>query len=66
MIATTHGLPEGADDELVAWELLDALRSELVEVKESATGAFARAIEAILEEKNPGRLADRIDPSYRK
>ena len=60
LIATTHGLPEGADDELVARELLDALRSELVEVKESATGAFARAIEAILEEKNPGRLADRI------
>ncbi|MDP2339653.1 MAG: endopeptidase La [Deltaproteobacteria bacterium] len=60
LIATTQGLPERADDDLAARELLDALRTELAEVKENASGVFARAIDSILEEKDPGRLADRV------
>ncbi len=60
LVATTQGLLERADDDLAARELLEALRSELAEVKENASGVFARAIDSILEEKDPGRLADRV------
>lgn len=59
LVATTRGYVEGADDELTARELLEALRAELQEVKETAGGAFARALESILDEKDPGRVADR-------
>jgi len=53
------GLPERASDELAARELGAALRAELVEAKEHATGPLARAIDSLLEEPDDGRLADR-------
>jgi ATP-dependent Lon protease len=42
-----------------AIELQGALKAELTEVKTAATGAFARALDGLLEETDPGRLADR-------
>jgi ATP-dependent Lon protease len=42
-----------------ATELQGALKAELTEVKSAATGAFARALDGLLEETDPGRLADR-------
>jgi ATP-dependent Lon protease len=59
LTAGVVGLPERASDELAARELGAALRSELGEVKESANGPLARAIDSLLEEPDDGRLADR-------
>ncbi len=59
LTAGVVGLPERASDELAARELGAALRSELAEVKESAHGPLARAIDSLLEESDDGRLADR-------
>jgi ATP-dependent Lon protease len=42
-----------------AAELQAALKSELQEVKTAATGPFARALDGLLDESDPGRLADR-------
>ncbi len=42
-----------------AAELYTALKAELQEVKVAATGPFARALDGLLDESDPGRLADR-------
>ncbi len=48
-----------AKDAARAADLAIALRAELTDVKSSATGAFARALDGLLEEEDGGRLADR-------
>lgn len=48
-----------AKDPTRAADLATALRAELADVKSSATGAFARALDGLLEEEDGGRLADR-------
>jgi ATP-dependent Lon protease len=57
--ATVTPLLDVAVDALRAIELAEALRAELTEVKSTATGPFARALDSLLEEPDAGRLADR-------
>ena len=59
LTAKVRHIDDVADDDTRADELFEALRAELEDVKISATGAFARALEHLLNEENPGRLADR-------
>ena len=59
LTAKVRHIDDVADDDARADELFEALRAELEDVKISATGAFARALEHLLNEENAGRLADR-------
>ncbi len=57
--ASVTPLLDVANDALRAMELADALRAELTDVKSTATGPFARALDSLLDEQEAGRLADR-------
>ena len=57
--ASVTPLLDVAADALRAMELADALRAELTDVKSTATGPFARALDSLLDEQEAGRLADR-------
>ncbi len=59
LVVNARGLIESAVDAAAAAELFEALKSELAELKDHATGAFGRAIDSILDEREPGRVADR-------
>lgn len=48
-----------ASDAARAADLATALKAELADVKTTATGPFARALDGLLEEEDGGRLADR-------
>jgi ATP-dependent Lon protease len=59
VVATVVGLPETSQQPAKAAELHEALRAELKELEGNVQGNFARALGSILEETEPGRLADR-------